>query len=39
MSQYEATLLDAFREVRREMDPGQIFLNEYVRRILHVEDP
>ena len=35
---YPAASANEFRAVRREMDPDQVFLNEYVRNILHVED-
>jgi hypothetical protein len=37
IANYAAADVTAFLDVRRAMDPGQVFLNDYVRRILHVE--
>jgi len=36
---YAPSRVEAFREVRRAMDPEQVFLNDYVRRVLHIEEP
>ena len=39
LENYSPAAVQAFLAVRRAMDPDQVFLNDYVRDVLHVEEP